>query len=149
MKTALIITGQLRTFDKCLPTIKWHVIRRFSDVRLFISTVDDDDFKRMNNPEGDWTIEAVRSAPQFNHPNSDVFSAFWTLFQGWQLYLKSTPEDKLAELVIHCRPNLMFQSFDLPRFPLTSSGNERKINSKMCFVPWWGKGGGCNPQFAV
>jgi hypothetical protein len=37
MSTAILISGQLRTFAKCWPTQRWHVLRHFADPHFFIS----------------------------------------------------------------------------------------------------------------
>jgi hypothetical protein len=37
MSTAVLISGQLRTFAKCWPTQRWHVLRHFADPHFFIT----------------------------------------------------------------------------------------------------------------
>lgn len=37
MSTAILISGQLRTFAKCWPTQRWHVLRHFADPHFFIT----------------------------------------------------------------------------------------------------------------
>ena len=52
MSTAILISGQLRTFAKCWPTQRWQVLRHFADPHFFITVQDGpeiqltDDLKR-------------------------------------------------------------------------------------------------------
>lgn len=41
MSTAVLISGQLRTFAKCWPTQRWHVLRHFADPHFFITVQGD------------------------------------------------------------------------------------------------------------
>lgn len=41
MSTAILISGQLRTFAKCWPTQHWHVLRHFADPHFFITVQGD------------------------------------------------------------------------------------------------------------
>ncbi len=41
MSTAILISGQLRTFAKCWPTQRWHVLRHFADPHFFITVQGD------------------------------------------------------------------------------------------------------------
>lgn len=43
MRTAILISGHMRTFDRCLPTLHWHVFRHFPDADFYVSTVQDPD----------------------------------------------------------------------------------------------------------
>lgn len=37
MSTAILISGQLRTFSRCWPTQRWHVLRHFDDPHFFFT----------------------------------------------------------------------------------------------------------------
>lgn len=167
-KTAIIMTGHTRTLAKCLPTLQWHVFRLFPDARIFFSTIDDEDFQECEQPVGDWTIDAVKDQPkwEFDHPwvpgtmfthepysisvsPQAVVAQLWQLNEGWRLYLKNTAEQDFANLFIRCRPDLWFHSFEVPKFPLTSSGHGREVAPWACFTPWWGQFGGSNDRFAI
>src|SRR5882724_354753 len=42
MKTAVLISGQLRTFKKCYPTQKWQIFRHYEpDIHFFVCCCDD------------------------------------------------------------------------------------------------------------
>ncbi len=41
MSTAILISGQLRTFAQCYPTQRWHVLRHFTDPHFFITVQGD------------------------------------------------------------------------------------------------------------
>src|SRR4051812_43331641 len=40
-KTAVLISGQLRTWEKCLPSIHWYVLRKLPNPVIFISCAED------------------------------------------------------------------------------------------------------------
>ena len=48
MKTAVIITGEMRSFDRCLPTLRHHVLRHFDDMAFFVATVADANASKAN-----------------------------------------------------------------------------------------------------
>ncbi len=43
MKTAILLSGHMRSFERCLPTIHWHIARHFPGADWFVSTVKDED----------------------------------------------------------------------------------------------------------
>lgn len=43
MKVAILLSGHTRSFERCLPTLHWHVFRHFPGADFFISTVKDAD----------------------------------------------------------------------------------------------------------
>jgi hypothetical protein len=47
MKTAILLSGHMRTFDQCLPTLHWHVFRHFPDADFYVSTVQDADADKL------------------------------------------------------------------------------------------------------
>jgi hypothetical protein len=168
MKTAIIITGAMRTFDRCLPALHWHVFRHYPDADFFVSTVMDADadsaellYKKY--PEAKVEIEAVPAQPDCVADlmaKGVLFPAKWTpgqtythepyaisvepqavVRQLWQLergYKLLGAKGGAYQCVIRCRPDLWFHSFTPPPVGAMESN-----------VPWWGKFGGCNDRFAV
>lgn len=68
MKTAVLLSGHMRTFDRCLPTLHWHVFRHFGTVDFFVSTIDDADapkaeILREKYPGRFVAIERVKEQP--------------------------------------------------------------------------------------
>ena len=43
MRTAVVFTGAMRSFEKCLPTQAWHVFEKLGTPDFFVSTVADAD----------------------------------------------------------------------------------------------------------
>src|SRR5690554_5794859 len=46
MRTAILISGHMRSFDRCLPTLHWHVFRHFPEADFFVSTEPDEDAQK-------------------------------------------------------------------------------------------------------
>lgn len=68
MRTAILYSGHLRTFDKCLQTQHWHVVRHFPGADFFVSTVQDEDANkaellRVKYPSAKVVIDAVKEQP--------------------------------------------------------------------------------------
>lgn len=163
MRTAVIITGHLRSFDKCLPTQAWHVFRHFPDASFFVSTVDDADAGKIEclkklYPKARIEFEAVKEQPVLPVPEGQwipnrlfghepyaisvepqsVARQLWQLERGYALYCKHAVES--ADVFIRIRPDLWFHSFQKGGLPFGHSD---------CYTPWWGRFGGCNDRFAI
>jgi hypothetical protein len=167
IKTAIIISGAMRTFDKCLPNLEWMVFRHFPEARFYVATHDDADaakaslllpkhpdtiIRRLTQPEmilppgcpAQWTPgQYYMHEPYFIsvHPSA-VLGQLWMLREGWRLYEEATEP---AECVIRCRPDLWFHSF-------TGIPNDETywiVSPRSSFVPRWGSFGGCNDRFAI
>jgi hypothetical protein len=68
MKTAILLSGHMRTFDRCLPTLHWHVFRHFPNADFFVSTIADADapkaeLLRAKYPNSRVEIETVAEQP--------------------------------------------------------------------------------------
>lgn len=68
MKTAVLLSGHMRSFDRCLPTLHWHVFRHLGEVDFFVSTVSDADapkaeLLRAKYPQSRVEIEVVPEQP--------------------------------------------------------------------------------------
>lgn len=167
MKTAVIITGAMRSFERCLPNLDWFVFRHFPDAKFYVATHDDEDaikaallgprLHRMEKfvqpemiaPEGcppHW----VQGQPYMHEPYAisvppaHVLGQLWINEQGWKLY-KDTGEP--ADLVIRCRPDLWFHSFEMPHG--IEYCRKNGTGEQIAFTPWWGRFGGCNDRFAI
>lgn len=159
MSVAVIYTGQMRTFDKCIKTHFWHVFRRFADCHFFVSTVKDGDEHKaglLREYSPNVTVDVVDAQPDFpelkpwspgqfySHepfaisvPPIAVLRQLWQLEQGYRLFQKSGLK---PDLVIRIRPDIYFHSLYL------------EIPSEYMFgthVPWWGCFGGVNDRFAI
>lgn len=173
MKTAIILTGGMRSFDKTLPNLAWQVLRHFPKARYYIATEDDGDahkadligtktqdavIYRVKQPEmiipdgcpTTWT----QGRPYMHEPYSisvppaAVMGQLWMLREGWKLYLDANDP---ADLIIRLRPDLWFHSFEVPRIlrPHSMSTPPFMDMESVAFTPWFGRFGGINDRFAL
>ena len=157
MKVAIIYTGGMRSFDKCLANHHWMIHRHFPDAKFYVCTELDGDagkadllsaatIKRVKQPEMEipagcpntWTPgQSYMHEPY--HISVDpraVLGQLWMLREGWRLYEDA---DESADLVIRIRPDLWFHSFNNHWLPEPATAQ----------TPWWGRFGGINDRFAM
>jgi hypothetical protein len=171
MKTAIILTGAMRSFDKCLPNLQWHVFRHFPGAKFYCVTADDEDswmakslipgvphIRAVTQPEmiippgcpNEWTP----GKPYMHEPYHisvdprHVLGQLWMLREGWRLYQEA---NESADLIIRCRPDLWFHSFEVPKFVRMRTNPKSYVdgNGTLAFTPRWGRFGGCNDRFAL
>jgi hypothetical protein len=157
MSTAVIISGHMRTFRQCLPTLRWHILRHYPDAAFFVSTIKDEqsadaELLREWFPAAQVEIEVLAAQPVLPEPFEQirfepyarsvplqaVLRQLWQLEQAWALYKRSRRDD--AHTFIRVRPDLYFHS-----------GLDQKItpDADHACVPWWGSFGGINDRFAI
>lgn len=168
MSTAVLISGQLRTFRQTLPTLHWHVFRKLKDPVFFVSCVDDQQandaellrahypnvfIERVTQPEfpdADKYLPASQHAPyHISVPPQFILRQAWHLNRVWEfMEERCKPADATAvwkrcqfDAVIRCRPDLWMQGCELGQIP--------DMWPMECFSPWWGKFAGSNDRFAV
>jgi len=103
-----------------------------------------------------------------------VLRQLWQLQKGWELMERLgnkqnvtmgpvsagqfVTADKISQVpdydvIVRCRPDLWFQSFQMPSFNEFVSKHSTHIPDVLlhqaAFVPWWGGFGGCNDRFAI
>ena len=172
MNVAVIYTGAMRSFDKCLENQRWHVLRNFPGASFYIVTEEDEDAKKaellrekypgaveiryvkqpqMVIPNGcpdEWTPGRPYTHEPYHisvHPHA-VLGQLWMLNEGWKFY--QSFHDK-ADLVIRIRPDLWFHSFEKPRWFCESTNAYADGLDGIACTPWWGRFGGCNDRFAL
>ncbi len=169
MKTAILISGAMRTLDKCLPNLHWMVFRHFPGADFYISTVQDEDAAKSDlikkkYPGSHVEISIQNKQPEFllpeDCPNTwthgqpythepyfisvspqAVIGQLWQLENVWQLY-QATKKER-HDLIIRCRPDLWFHSFKPP------VRNWELLEDDIAFTPFWGRFGGANDRFAI
>lgn len=159
MKTAVLITGHMRTFPVCVHTLRWQVLRHYQragDLSFYVSTVRDeqaDSWKLLEQlfPKSPVYVDVVDGQPDIPEPHEPVrfepyarsvpmqavLRQLWQLNECWKLYRRSGETGH--EVFIRTRPDLFFHDFT----PLTRPLNEE------AHTPWWGRFGGVNDRFAV
>lgn len=175
MKTAIILTGHMRTFDRCLPTLHWCVFRHFPDADFFVSTIADADatkagLLRVKYPFARTEIEAVPEQPDCV---AELRAAGVTLPAEWKRGQPYTHEP--APISVHPQAVLR-QLWQLRRgwelFQNTAGAEHYDViircrpdlwfhsftkpemlgvlsGTGWCWSPWWGKFGGINDRFAI
>lgn len=83
MKTAIILTGHMRTFARCLDNLHWFVFRHFPDADFFVSTIKDAqsgsaELLRAKYPKARVEIEIVDHQPELPLPLKP-YAPDWTL----------------------------------------------------------------------
>lgn len=169
MKTAVIISGHMRSFARCLPTIAWHVLRHYPDVDFYVSTVNDRDAKtaellRERFPKSRVEIEYLESQPEIPIPVQPTDPKWLPnqnrIFTHEPYALSVHPQAVLRQLwhlnqgwaffvgqespikydcIIRLRPDSYFKAFEPPP----------TLGYASAHTPWWGRFGGCNDRLAV
>ena len=162
MRVAIIYSGGMRSFERCLPNHRWIVHRHFPGAKFYVCTELDEDahkadlleaatIKRVKQPEmvippgcpTTWTPGQPYMHEPY-HISVDpraVLGQLWMLRQAWALYEEANDP---ADLIIRIRPDLWFHSFKMPELP-----NVLNLGD-VAYVPWWGSfGPGCNDRFAL
>lgn len=168
MKTAILISGHMRSFERCLPTLHWHVFRHYPDADFFVSTIkdaDSDKAKLLNAryPSSRVSIDVVDEQPDcvaemrakgvelpkewtpgahyMHEPYAISVRPQAVLRQLWQMERVWKMADESGEgysVFIRCRPDLYFHSYE----------DVFGIEDETALLPWWGKFGGVNDRFA-
>ena len=163
MKTAVLISGQIRTFGYCLPNLNWEVFRRLENPTFFVSCADDDQgsaayllegysenvhIQRVAQPKVEdlkhYPFSLARHAPYAPTPNNptvipSILRQLWHYNRVWD-FMHESSTDKF-DVVVRCRPDLFFHRFDMPE-PLA-------IGPRDFFGPWKATCGGVNDRFSI
>lgn len=153
--TAVILTGQMRSFATCIHTLRWHVLRHYPSPAFYVATVQDEDTASIKllhelfpaapvftdiidaQPELPEPVEPVRFEPYARSvPMQAVLRQLWQLERGWELFQRHPVP---ATIFLRVRPDLFFHSFTPPA----------AVPARAAFTPWWGNFGGVNDRVAV
>lgn len=162
-KNAIIISGQARTFSRCLASQHWAVYRKLEKPHFYVSVADDADAESMEllrkqYPNAPVFIEKVKQ-PQLPEPSAvlaahapyaisspvqAILRQLWHLSRAWRFAQDNGAGE--CDVFIRARPDLHFHSFGgLGAFDLYHHSNA----SLMAITPWWSTYGGVNDRFAV
>lgn len=155
MSTAILISGHMRSFDRCLPNLAWMVFRHFPGADFFVSTEPDEDaakaeLLRQRFPQARVEIDTTPQPPMvipsrepwahspyaISVPPAAVLGQLWRLEQCWSAHAI----DGYYDIIIRCRPDLWFHS---------AEGLDADLDRHGARVPWWGRFGGVNDRFAI
>lgn len=157
-RTAILISGQVRTFASCLANLNWHVFRHFDNPTFFVSCADDAQAADAYLLEGyfkDVHIERVtqptlpepsfnlcKHAPYTPTPNNatviqPILRQLWHYKRVWDFMQEKS--DGNFDTFVRCRPDLFFHRFDLPALP----------GPNQFLGPWKATCGGVNDRFSL
>jgi hypothetical protein len=167
MSTAILISGQLRTFAQCYPTQRWHVLRRFTDCHFFITVQAQPDaheilapliadygagrvhLQQLTDPDLSAYLTPELARAYHQAPYTNAAPAHQLLLQHWyqaQVYSHFiATEDQYPfkfATIIRLRPDLYFHSF-APDLAVDD------LLADEVLTPWWGRFGGLNDRFAI
>lgn len=171
MSTAVLISGQARTFDVCFKSQRWAVYRKLHDPHFFVSIQDDAQAGMMDRLTDEYGadrvfIERVKQ-PELTDEQRRIFEEaskngvawgiagkvdgiykqLWNMARVWDFMVKICGDETgpvypgSFKRFIRIRPDLYFHNFTPPEMP---PGMRDVVT-----VPWWGSWGGIPDRFAV
>lgn len=168
MSTAVLISGQMRTFRQCLPTLNWHVFRKLKDPVFYVSCVDDAQaqdaelllplypkvfIERVTQPEFSDAAKymaAAQHAPyHISVPPEFILRQSWHMNRVYEFAQENGAGD--SDIYVRCRPDLWMQQAVIESFQDNGEFNSPwECRSPWgCHSPWWGRFGGLNDRFAI
>ncbi len=167
LKTAVLISGQLRTFKKCYPTQKWHIFRHYEqDIHFFASICNNDQANDIQILQNDYKNVKAESyddptdlpeiapdkgafAPYANATTHDkLMLQHWGNKKVWDFFASSAATESF-DVIIRIRPDLWIHRFQpLNQFQMDLYHIDSPWKNTV-FAPWWGKFGGINDRLAV
>ena len=158
MKTAILYSGQARTFAQVFPNQYFHVLNRFDDCEIFVSVADDeqapDMFKLLERFPADRVHIEIVPQPEQAAPIADpkflaiyppssppeaIYKMFWSMRRVWDFFRSQRDPGKF-DRVVRMRCDLAFTRFPDPH---------RLRVAGLINTPWWGRYGGANDRVAV
>ena len=130
MRTAVIYSGQARTFAQTFPNQYWHLLRRLPSPTFFVSVANDAQAVSMNllRDRFDHVHLEVVDQPQIPEPPPDpkwlamyppssspqaILRQLWSLNRAWHFFQENADEE-VFDLVVRIRPDLAFARFEMP-----------------------------------
>jgi hypothetical protein len=162
MKTAVLISGQMRTFAKCYPTQRWQIFRHYEpDIYFFVSCCDDAqadsaslllrDYEnvhceRLKDPDD---LPSIPIQQGYHAPYANAASHAKLMLQHWGNkrvweFFRSKAESTSFDTIIRIRPDIWIHRFQKP-----SVSTYFEIDLRTVLAPWWGKFGGINDRLAI
>ncbi len=176
MTTAVLISGQLRTFKICYPTQKWQIFRHYEpDIHFFVSCCDDEQAQNSSLLLADYeNVHVERYQDPTDLPEIPKEKGFWAPYANatthdklmlqhwgnkkvWDFFNSDDRGDEF-DTIIRMRPDLWIHRFEKPVFKWQElankpnsivTGDVRSLDRNTVFAPWWGKFGGINDRLAI
>lgn len=158
MSTAVIISGEARSFAQTYAQQRWTLFRHLDDPYFFVSINDDAqaadmdrlkaDFKNVfiervtqpDLPEPEEFLKAALHAPYGNIvPLRSVLRQHWAHKRSWQWFKKCAGGlVNQFDTFVRVRPDSFFHRIHLPE----------NVELETVYTAWWGSYGGINDRFA-
>ncbi len=162
MRTAVLISGQMRTFAACVRNQNWHLYRRLGNPAFFVSCANDEQAgtaELLREFSDDVAIEVVEQ-PTLGEPSFDLtrhapyepaigydpatvvqgmLRQLWHRQRVWDFFRVARKRDDDFGIVVRLRPDLLFQGFVMPD----------DIDGQTVFAPWKATCGGVNDRLGV
>lgn len=163
MRTAVIYSGQARTFKQVAKNQYFNVLRKLPNPTIFVSIAADEQAEDMRILEGYFPGKVIMekvSQPAFimepfsmggdmagnapwhaGYPPSThaqgILKQLWSLGRAWNFVEEQ--DSSSFDLYVRIRPDLAFHRFDAPSW---------QSNPHLALTPWWARWGGVNDRFA-
>ncbi len=171
MTTAVILSGQCRTFARCLPSMAWQVFSKLENPRFFASVAKDADASsiellRIKYPAAQIHIEVVEqptlAEPPMIHtlhapyaitptttpgvgPLQGIMRQLWHNSRAYKFAMEKGAGE--CDVFVRSRMDLNFARFKLG---MPAEHIDEMISSNEALTPYWGHyGPGTNDRFAV
>lgn len=175
MSTAVIISGQMRTFARCYPTQRWMVYRHYQrpevrdqkseDPHFFVSCLDDNNaesaellrkhyanvhIEKWHDPQDlpEVPIEYGAHAPYANAAgHAQLMLQHWGNKKAWEFF-----ESEIGDQRSEVSPAPVFNTIIRMRpdnFFHRFTPPFHNLMDDDALTPWWGKFGGINDRFAI
>lgn len=159
MSTAVLISGQMRTFAQCYPTQRWQIFRHYEpDIHFFVSCVDDTQaqsaellrqhyqnvhIEKYTDPTDlpEIPIEKGAHAPYANATtHKNLMLQHWGNKKVWEFFQSQRGETNFTT-IIRIRPDQFIHRFIKPQ--------RNPYFREIVHSPWWGKFGGINDRLGI
>jgi len=164
MKTAVIYSGQTRTFGETFPNQYDKVLRQLPNPEFFVSVAADEQAPAMSRlyerfPRSSVHIEHVKQPTlpepppgpkwlQMYPPSATpqaILRQLWALHRAWEFFWDAATAPAGFDLIVRLRPDLAFTRLELPHTSWVDLGSWHPYR---CVTPWWARWGGVNDRVA-
>ena len=177
MKTAIILTGQARTFRYTFKTLDWCLFRKLPNPHFFVSVADDEqapDMDLLRQRYEHVEIEYVKQPEKIDEPEGNldqhagwfrsasvqsILKQLWALEHGWDFFTaynkaqwdKADPQGfRSSTAPLHSFDLIVRCRPDLWCQDIQMPEPlEISVKPNDCWTPWWGTFGGVNDRMAI
>lgn len=119
MRTAILVSGQMRTLRECIPSIRKNVLEMCGSYSVFVHAADDEDAKALHEFEPQLFTYKVEPQPELDEKNyvhrtgrgvygvQPVLKQLWSLRESWRL-MEHNWYGNRPDWVIRLRPDCEF-----------------------------------------